>query len=54
MGKEVGAAASQNSETISSIIHKVKVLAHLEVVDKPCWVLELIGPELFVRCIVHL
>ena len=47
-------ATGKHTETIGSVIHKMKILAYLEMIDKPCGVLELIGPELLVRCKVHL
>ena len=54
MWEQKGSATGQNSETISGIIHKMKVLAYLEVVDKPCGMLKLIGPKLLVRRVIHL
>ena len=54
MWEQKGSATCQDSETIGGIIHKMKVPAHLEMVDKPCRMLKLIGSELLVWCIVHL
>ena len=52
--KQKSTATSEHAETIGSIVHKVKVFTHFEMVDEPCGVLKLISSELLVRSKVHL